>query len=348
MDTAVEHADAADVLGELPAAVVVSQPGAWAAILPGHPGPHRALRPTSLEELDLERLTLPLDGSDVVGDAEVVVGIGGGLALDTAKYVALQRGLPLVLVPTALSSIAPFTTEVGRRVRRQTVWAGDVGGRTVVDLDLLATAPPERNRAGAADVIATISATWDWRLAHARDKGLPFSGRLDEIGQRCRRELGEGRDAIAHARREGLDLLARLLADLGEACTVSGHRRLVDGSEHTFVQAYEHRLGQPRRYGELVGLGTVAMATLQGWYGVSAGGVADPDGAIELLTGCKVASNPHQLGLDEGTFRGLLRHAVRFHVGEFLPWSVLNEADLNWSAAEEMWRRCWQVPVVRG
>ena len=62
---------------------------------------------------------------------------------------------------------------------------------------------------------------------------------------------------------------------------------------------------------------------------------------------CRVASNPHQLGLDEGTFRGLLRHSVRFHVGEFLAWGVLDEADVNWSAAEEMWRMCWRVPVQR-
>lgn len=352
MDIDVEHADAAQVLAELPSCVAVAAPGAWSAILPGQPGPHRTLHPTSLEELDLERLTGPVDAAgsaiDVLGEAEVVVGIGGGVALDTAKYLALRSGLPVVLVPTALASLAPFTSEVGRRVRRQTVWVGEVGPRVVLDLGLLGQAPPERNRAGAAEVVATISATWDWRLADARHRGLPFSPRLGDLAVAARAELLEASDAVAAADPAGLEVLARLLASLGQACATTGHRRLVDGSEHTFVQAYEHRLGRPARYGSLVGLGTVAMATLQAWYGVSAGGEADPDGAIELLSRCRVAANPHQLGLDEGTFRGLLRHAVRFHVGEFLPWSVLNEADLNFSAAEEMWRRCWHVPAVRG
>jgi hypothetical protein len=59
-----------------------------------------------------------------------------------------------------------------------------------------------------------------------------------------------------------------------------------------------------------------------------------------------VAANPAQLGLDEGTFRGILRHTVRFAVGEARPYSVLNEADVNWSASEEMWRQCWRVPRV--
>ena len=65
-----------------------------------------------------------------------------------------------------------------------------------------------------------------------------------------------------------------------------------------------------------------------------------------MLGACGVEANPGQLGLDEGTFRGVLRHTVRFAVGEFLPYSVLNEADVNWSVSEEMWRRCWQVPRV--
>ena len=37
-------------------------------------------------------------------DAELVVGVGGGTALDASKYVALKKDLPLRLVPTAVST----------------------------------------------------------------------------------------------------------------------------------------------------------------------------------------------------------------------------------------------------
>ena len=37
-------------------------------------------------------------------DAELVVGIGGGTALDASKYVALRKDLPLRLVPTIVST----------------------------------------------------------------------------------------------------------------------------------------------------------------------------------------------------------------------------------------------------
>ena len=97
----------------------------------------------------------------------------------------------------------------------------------------------------------------------------------------------------------------------------------------------------------MVGMGTVAMTALQAWFGLSAGGPVDPQEAVDLLNACGVAANPHQLDVDEGTFRGVLRHTVRFAVGEFLPYSVLNEADVNFSASEEMWRWCWRVARLR-
>jgi len=242
--------------------------------------------------------------------------------------------------------MAPFTTEVARRNRRQIAWLGDVAGRVVIDLDLLATAPVALNRAGAAEIVATISAIWDWRFADSRDKGLPVSPRLVELAERCRTHLADAAAEVRAVTPAGLRTLAELLSALGAGCAKSGHRRPIDGSEHTFVQSYEHRLGPHRTYGGMVGLGTVAMATLQDWFGLSAGGPVDPAEAISLLGACGVEANPGQLGLDEGTFRGVLRHTVRFAVGEFLPYSVLNEADVNWSVSEEMWRRCWQVPRV--
>jgi glycerol-1-phosphate dehydrogenase [NAD(P)+] len=343
MEGALDFADAAEILAGIGPYICVASPTGWAVsgLAGAAPPPAQVVRSDSLEELALDRLVASL------GEAPTIVGIGGGLALDTAKYLAVHTGRALVLVPTVLSSLAPFTVDVARRVRRQQVWAGEIAGRVVIDLDRLAQAPVALNRAGAAEVVATMTATWDWRLADVRDKGLPFSPPVAELGQRSRALLGEAAGDIAAGSPAGLRALAELLAGLGAATTRAGHRRLVDGSEHTFVQAYEHRLGSPPSYGGFLGLGTVAMATLQQWYAVSAGGPVDPALAVDLLTRCRVGANPNQLGLDEGTFRGLLRHAVRFHVGEFLPWSVLNEADVNWSAAEEMWRMCWRVPTVR-
>ncbi len=297
---------------------------------------------SSLEQLALDALV----ESERTSDATTVVGFGGGTAVDAAKYVALRTGKDVVVIPTALGGLAPFSTEVARRHRRQVSWVGDISPRVVLDFDLLTVAPPMRNRAGAAEIVATVSATWDWTLADARGHGLPISPRLVNQGSSLRNRLAAAGSDIRSGSADGLRELAALLAELGAASTDCGHRRLMDGSEHTFAQAFEHRLGRLGYYGATVGMGTVAMAALQSWFGLSAGGPVDPQEAVDLLNCCGVAANPHQLDIDEGTFRGLLRHTVRFAVGEFLPYSVLNEADVNYSASDEMWRWCWRVQRV--
>lgn len=337
----------AEVLGSLPDATrfastsALGQCATAGVELRGGPAPLAVT--TSLEELTLDTLV----EAERHRDSTTVVGIGGGTAVDTAKYVGLRTGKDVVVIPTALAGLAPFTTEVARRVRRQISWLGDVSPRVVLDLDLLAAAPPMLRQAGAAEIVAGLSAVWDWRLADARGHGLPVVDRVVNQGTSLRARLAEAADEVRAGTPAGLRRLAELLAELGAATTDSGHRRLVDGSEHTFAQAFEHRLGRLAHYGAMVGMGTVAMTALQAWFGLSAGGPVDPQEAVDLLNACGVAANPNQLDVDEGTFRGVLRHTVRFAVGEFLPYSVLNEADVNFSASEEMWRWCWRVQRLR-
>ena len=334
----VQEASAAEVLQSLRDSTCYASASAVAAGL-AIPKP---VVVTSLEQLALDALV----EAERASDATTVVGFGGGTAVDAAKYVALRTGKDAVVIPTALGGLAPFSTDVARRIRRQISWLGDLSPTVVLDFALLTAAPPMRSRAGAAEIVATLSATWDWRLADARGHGLPVSSRLADQGKSLRRRLADAAEDIKAGSTEGLRALAALLAELGAAATDCGHRRLMDGSEHTFAQAFEHRLGRLAFYGATVGMGTVAMTALQSWFGLSAGGQVDPQEAVDLLNRCGVAANPHQLDIDEGTFRGLLRHTVRFAVGEFLPYSVLNEADVNYSASDEMWRWCWRVPRV--
>ena len=63
-------------------------------------------------------------------DADVLVALGGGSAIDTAKAVSAETGLPLVSIPTTYSG-AEWTSFFGVRDEERGVKAGGGGAKTV-------------------------------------------------------------------------------------------------------------------------------------------------------------------------------------------------------------------------
>lgn len=92
-----------DYLVDDPAHVIVTQELVWSLQLKVGDGKNPAglVVASSLEESVLDEEVARL------GDVACVVGVGGGTAIDAAKYIAWKRDVPLVLAPTALTVDAP-------------------------------------------------------------------------------------------------------------------------------------------------------------------------------------------------------------------------------------------------
>jgi glycerol dehydrogenase-like iron-containing ADH family enzyme len=90
--------------------------------------------------------------------ADLVVGVGGGKALDAAKLLAYQCALPIVTIPTSAATCAAWTA-LSNIYSDAGAFLYDVGlpkcpDLLLLDYDLIATAPQRTLIAGIGDAIA--------------------------------------------------------------------------------------------------------------------------------------------------------------------------------------------------
>ncbi len=90
--------------------------------------------------------------------ADMIVGVGGGKALDLAKLVAHQCQIPIITVPTSAATCAAWTA-LSNIYSQQGAFSYDVAllqcpNLLLLDYDLIATAPPRTLVAGVGDALA--------------------------------------------------------------------------------------------------------------------------------------------------------------------------------------------------
>lgn len=199
---------------------------------------------------------------------DVVYAIGGGLAADAGKFISVERGLPLVSLPTALSVDAFFTWASGIRgegcVRYIETKPPD---RVIVDFDVWAEAPAAIRAGGICDVLSIATGLWDWRYAHERALNPPHAPYIPYVADAAEAILRgalECAESAGRGERDGLKQLLDTLALEVQLCNLIGHSRPEEGSEHYFAYAVENAMGKGLPHGDLVGPGILILAAIQG------------------------------------------------------------------------------------
>jgi glycerol-1-phosphate dehydrogenase [NAD(P)+] len=214
----------------------------------------------TMEESWLEALCEALPACDTV------VGVGGGMAIDAAKYVSWKKGIRLVSIPTILSVDAFTTPAAGIRRNHEVAYVGHASpDPLVIDFGIIRTAPPELNIAGIGDLLSMHTASFDWAYAQSKDRSeYPFSqkavddaARILDMLYACLGDIRENTD-------KGLMAIVEGYIDLNRICLPAGHFRVEEGSEHYLFYELEERLKRPFVHGYIVGLGIHLMSRLQG------------------------------------------------------------------------------------
>ncbi|HTY73813.1 MAG TPA: iron-containing alcohol dehydrogenase [Actinomycetes bacterium] len=296
-----------------PGFTLVSQPAALAALPDDVLSASGSLvHARSLDRQELQRLL------DEVPDTVPVLGFGGGVVMDSAKWLAGTLGVPLVLAPGVVSVDACVTNTVAVRDKGRIGYEGFVvADAVVVDTDLVRAAPPGLNRAGVGDLLSVHTALWDWR--EAASVGLARGAAYDPSVARAASGVlasvaARGAD-IAAVSDVGITTLVEGFADINDLTVSCGHPQMEEGSEHYLAYCLETQTGRSFVHGQVVTLGVVLLSRLQG---------NDPQFARTVADTTGVAWHPADLDLDRDTLRRALRALPDFVEDAAFPGSVVD------------------------
>src|SRR5215475_7377532 len=106
---------------------------------------------------------------------KALIGVGGGKALDVAKFIASLAGLPYFAVPTSLSNDGFCSPQASLTLegKRQSLPSG-LPEAVVVDLAVCQGAPLTLWHSGVGDLSSKFTAVADWKLAFHR-RGVPVN-----------------------------------------------------------------------------------------------------------------------------------------------------------------------------
>jgi glycerol dehydrogenase-like iron-containing ADH family enzyme len=237
-------------------ALIITSPTAWKAVETalGSIPFAKLIMIDNCDKLKVEELIYDLSSNM---DISCILGIGGGMVLDTAKYLSIHLKLPLTLVPTILLSNAFATEASGLRKKGLVQYLGKARMDVIIDFNLLRTAPAFLNASGIGDIISCHTARFDW-ACYDLDAFLP---EVDYKARRLVDRIEDNLDEIASNSDFGLKILVDGLMETVEICQPVGHFRAEEGSEHYLFYLMENFYGKPYLHGSTI-LGTTYIMSL--------------------------------------------------------------------------------------
>ena len=158
----------------------------------GLPGAKHILFRGHCSESDVQQLA-----AESGDDRSVVIGVGGGALLDTAKALARRLGLPFVAVPTIAATCAAWTP--------LSVWYNDAGQAlhyeifddanfmVLVEPEIILNAPQQYLLAGIGD---TLAKWYEAVVLAPQPETLPLTVRSDQQNQQLTQSFCDVVDAI--------------------------------------------------------------------------------------------------------------------------------------------------------
>lgn len=262
----------------------------------------------------------------------ILIGVGGGKVIDVTKLACLNdshKNLPYISIPTIPSHdgiASPRASIKGLETSYSVMVQSPIA--VIADTKIISQSPYRYLASGSADVIANITATADWELAH-KLKGEYYGEFANTLSKMSAEFVIRNARVITKGIEESYRLVLEALISSGIAISIAGTSRPASGSEHAFSHALDLIAEYAALHGEQVGIGTIMMAYLHG---------LDWEKIRDTLKIIRAPINAKQLGVSEDdVIKALMKaHKIR----GTSRYTILGENGLTKEAAINLAKVC--------
>ncbi|MCP1662423.1 glycerol-1-phosphate dehydrogenase [NAD(P)+] [Methanocalculus sp. AMF5] len=204
------------------------------------------------------------------GGADIIVAVGGGRVIDSAKIASFNLDCQFVSIPTAAShdGIASSRASVPTEEGSSSLDAHPPVA-VIADTGIIAEAPHRLLASGCADIISNYTAILDWELS-SRLRGERVSEYAVALSRMTAEILVNDAHLIRPNTEESAWIVTKALVSSGVAMSIAGSSRPASGGEHKFGHALQGLAQGKILHGEACGIGTIISMYLHGgdWRGI--------------------------------------------------------------------------------
>ncbi len=290
--------------------------------------------PTYLEfnyDMTLDNLDKFYDSFEpFITDNYAIVGIGGGTACDTAKFLAwkfkeeFNFNLELYLIPSIISVDAFLCSSIAVRIDNKVNYVGESNPKEIIiDYDLIGKAPKVLNRAGVSDTISITTALGDWLIARdeINDK---YDQKVFDEAKDIATELMKAGNEIRDVTEKGIKALVDGFYNEVVLCEEWGNARPEEGSEHFLAYCLESITQQHYIHGNLIGMNILISLYLQEEYAQFS-----IDEISQYFKDIQLEFTPEHQKIDVNDLRMALNQIKKYVIDEELFYTTYNSPKLK-------------------
>lgn len=193
-------------------------------------------------------------------NSDVLIAVGSGTIHDLTRYVAFEKGVPFISMPTA-ASVDGFVSTVAAMTWNgmKKTFSSKAPIFVLADTDIFSKAPYRLTASGISDLMGKYTALADWKISHIIT-GEYFCSRIYELEMEAVKAVENILEDINSGNEECLEKLMYALLLSGLAMQMIGNSRPASGSEHHISHLWEMNIiNEPidALHGEKVSVGLI-------------------------------------------------------------------------------------------